>query len=243
MAITIIENPPAEAQLAKFLLYGAPGSGKTIAACGLPSPILYINCEGPDAVTTGRRLHAESRILEVRPETVDDLRAAVAFALDPRNEIESIALDTIGEAYKLVLSELSSSSPRPSLQNYGDSNVTIARLARTLRDAPLNVAILAHEEVLDNDDDRIVRPSTGGKKLPEEVMAMMSIVAYTAVVPAHEEKPKRYVGQLVEAKGRRAKDRSGVLGDVRDLDLGEWIAAIRGATTESAAVAAEKESK
>lgn len=36
--------------------------------------------------------------------------------------------------------------------------------------------------------------------------------------------------QLIEANGRRAKERSGLLGKTRDLDLTEWVEVATGST-------------
>jgi hypothetical protein len=88
--------------------------------------------------------------------------------------------------------------------------------------------ILCHEDVADVEGDRIVRPLIGGA-LTEQIPAEVDVMAYTGVV--RDEDRVRYLGQLVEGRGRRAKDRSGGLGDVRDLDLTDWLSAYRAALT------------
>jgi hypothetical protein len=130
----------------------------------------------------------------------------------------------------VLLEEISGDGPN-KIQHYGDVNTMLERFARSLRDLPLNVVLVAHEEIADVEGEIVRRPVTGGKKLPEILMAMMSVVAYCGVVAETDSTPRRYVGQLVQANGRRAKDRSDTLGKARDLDLSEWITTMRGEAT------------
>jgi hypothetical protein len=51
----------------------------------------------------------------------------------------------------------------------------------------------------------------------------MDIIAHVGRIPATEEHPDRWVGVLVEDRGRVAGDATGALGKVRDLDLTEWF--------------------
>jgi phage nucleotide-binding protein len=228
MTIQFVE-PSTEAQPLKALLYGPPGSGKTVAACSAPGPILYLNCEGPDALTFSRRMFGDDKIREVAFTGKQDLVDTYIYARDAESGIATFVVDSIGEMYRILLEE-ESGQKQTTLQNYGTVNTRIERFARSLRDLPLNVVLVAHEEIADVEGEIVRRPVTGGKKLPEILMAMMSVVAYCGVVPEKDTDPRRFVGQLVQANGRRAKDRSDSLGKSRDLDLTEWINTMRGDT-------------
>jgi hypothetical protein len=100
-----------------------------------------------------------------------------------------------------------------------------------LRDKPVNVVLVCHEKIDEGDGDRIIRPLTGGQQLPELLIGEVDVVAYCGEVPATEDRPKRWVGQFVQERGRRAKDRSGALGNFRDIDLAEWLVVYREAMT------------
>lgn len=215
-----------EAQPLKVLLYGPPGCGKTVAACSAPGPILYLNAEGPDALTFSRKLYGDEKIREVAFTGKQTLVDVFVYARDPKNKIATIVVDSIGEMYRMLLEEIG--GERATLQNFGDVNTLIERFCRSLRDLPIHVVLVAHEEIADVEGEIVRRPVTGGKKLPEILMAMMSVVAYCGVVSETDDTPRRYVGQLIQANGRRAKDRSDALGKSRDLDLAEWIATMRG---------------
>lgn len=220
MSLTFVD-PKASGQTMNVLLYGPPGSGKTVGACSAPSPVLVVNAEGPGALYYARKLHGKA-IREVRFEGADTLNDAFLYLRDGGGDERSVVIDTIGEAHRTLLEGYG--GERPSLQNYGDVNVKLDRFIRSLRDLDLNVVLVAHEQIDDEGGLVTRRPATGGKKLPEQVMAQVDIVAYTGVIAATDDTPRRYVGQLVQTEGRRAKDRSGALGDFRDLDLSEWIA-------------------
>lgn len=214
-------KPKDVAPTLNMALFGPGGTGKTVAACSAPGPILYGNAEGETALLYARGLYGDDKIHEVAVSKSADLDA-LFLHMQGGCEEQTFVLDTIGETYQRLVEELAGTG-RASLQNYGDVNTKLERFIRAIRDLPINVVILAHEQVDDEEGEVTRRPLTGGKKLPEKLIAMMDVVGYTAVVPATDDEPAKYVAQLVEAKGRRAKDRSGALGTTRPLDLGEWI--------------------
>lgn len=95
-------------------------------------------------------------------------------------------------------------------------------LVRTLRDLPLNVILIAHEQVVEEEGAVIIRPEVDAKgRTAEMIMGEVDVVGYCGVL--EDEGERRHVAQLVEKGGRRAKDRSGALGSVRELDLTEWL--------------------
>lgn len=224
MTLTFVEPATGVAPL-NILLYGPPGTGKTVGACSAPGPVLVVNAEGPGALLNARKRFGNDSVREVRFEgrrTLEDLHV---FLSKRDNDIRTVVIDTLGEVYRGLLEELG--GKRPTLQNYGDANLTIERSIRALRDLPVNLVLVAHEQLDQNGEtgEILCRPLTGGKKLPEQIMAQMDICAYTGIVMTDGEdgKETKFVGQLVEGRGRRCKDRSGVLGVTRELDLSEWI--------------------
>lgn len=216
-------DPPAAPEHFRAILYGPPGTGKTVGACSAPGPILVVNAEGPGALFFARKLHGNDKIREVAFETAKTLDETYLALKDGDLKVKTVVVDTVGETYKSLLAAYG--GPRPTQQQYGDVNTKVERFVRSLRDLPVNVVLVCHEQLVEADGELIRRPETGGRKLPETVMAMVDFVAYCGVIPETDDKPRRYVGQLVEQRGRRAKDRSGALGASRDLDLSEWFAA------------------
>jgi len=210
------EAPPT----LNLCLYGPGGTGKTVAACSAPGPVVVANAEGPGALRFAREMYGD-KIREVEVTGAETLDEIYLYLKEGKGKEKTVVIDTVGEVYGAMLANFGGA--RPSLQNYGDTNTKIERFVRALRDLPINVVLICHEQVDDGDGEITRRPMTGGKKLPEIIVAQMDVVAYTGVIPATDDQPVRYVGQLIEAGGRRAKDRTGKLGDIRDLDLTDWI--------------------
>jgi hypothetical protein len=222
MALQLVP-PPESVTTQNILLYGPGGSGKSVAACSAPGPVLVLNAEGPNALRMARAKYG-AKVHEIEftgARTLDEAFVHVrdGGGADPER---TLVVDTLGEVYRVLVEEVG--GDRPTLQQYGDINTKLARFVRSIRDLDINVVLLAHEQVDDAAGEITRRPATGGRKLPEQVVAQMDIVAYTGVILATETEPERYVGQVVEVNGRRAKDRSKSLGTFRDLDLSEWIA-------------------
>lgn len=230
--LMFVEEPPAPEHL-NILLYGATGSGKSTAASTAPGPILWVNADGPNALAYARKTARASKnpIFEVRVEpespakdTLDQVYLHVKQNKDPH--VETVVVDTIGKVREALIAQFVTPGSSKTLQQFGVVSKALGGFIRTMRDLPVNLIILAHEDIADAEGDRIVQPLIGGA-LTQTIPGEMDIVAYCA---AHrEEGGVQYLGQLVEGRGRRAKDRSGGLGAVRALDLTDWIGAFRAA--------------
>jgi phage nucleotide-binding protein len=224
-------EPSGEAEPLNVLLYGPPGTGKTVAACSAPGPVLVVNAEGPGALRFARRKYGAQNVHEVTFVGRPTLEAVYRHLKNGDADEQTVVIDSLGEIYGALLEAVGGKNPK--IQHYGEVNGDLERFVRSLRDLPVNVVLIAHEQIEDSEEGGAVRrPATGGRKLPESVMAMMDVVAYCGVVPETEDSPRRYVGQLVEERGRRAKDRTGALGKARDLDLSEWVELAHAALSE-----------
>jgi hypothetical protein len=206
------------------LLYGPAGAGKSTAAASAPGPVMFINLEGPNALHFARKTAraADTEILEVRVDWGEDPRAYFreAFAAAKERGVNTIVIDTLGKLRDGIAFSIGGESP--SLPQWGQVGKAMTTILRELRDSDMNTILICHERVLDSDTgDRIVEPLVGGKTTTE-AMAEVDVIAYCGAV--RDENGTRYLAQLVESKGRRAKDRSGALGDVVELDLTDLIA-------------------
>lgn len=219
------------------LLYGPPGSGKSTAAATAPGPILWLNAEGGNALAFARKVARErgTSIFEVRidaknrtpgvKQTLDEAYLHVKNGRAP--EPQTVVVDTVGKLRE-ALAEQIAGKGHPTIQQWGDISQALGGFVKALRDLPVNLILLAHEDVSDDADaGRIVRPMIGGKQT-ELIPGEVDVVAYCGAVRG-DDGTVRYVAQLVESKGRRAKDRSGGLGNTRDLDLSEWLSTFRSA--------------
>lgn len=226
MALTYIEASERKATR-NIVLYGPPGSGKTAGALTAPGPVLLANAEGETASEFPKRLNsADGKVIREVAVTGKDVLRDVMLALkDNADGFKTVVVDTSGEAYRILTDE-ASGGKTPQVQHYGDAGYILERFYRYLRDLPLNVVIVAHEEMVDGPDGEQLMPQAGGKKLTPKVCGMVDIVAYVrAVAPADDSDDRRvrYFGQMQPGRNRYAKDRNGALGAFRELDLTEWI--------------------
>ena len=225
------------------LLYGPAGAGKSTAAASAPGPVMFINLEGPNALHFARKTAraADTEILEVRVDWGEDPRAYFreAFAAAKERGVNTIVIDTLGKLRDGIAFSIGGESP--SLPQWGQVGKAMTTILRELRDSDMNTVLICHERVLDSDTgDRIVEPLVGGKTTTE-AMAEVDVIAYCGAV--RDENGTRYLAQLVESKGRRAKDRSGALGDVVELDLTDLIASYLASFVEDSLPFEEKGQK
>lgn len=234
-------NPEAAATYWNILLYGPAKNGKTVAAASAPGPILYVNAQGPAALRFARKRYG-GKLREVAFEGKQTLDLVVRHLREGKGGEQTVVLDTLGDVHQAVLRALGGN--KPQIQHYGAANTAVYEFVKAVRDLPVNVVLIAHEQVDDSEEAGATRrPLTGGQKLPEQVMGEMDIIAYCGVHQPDDKKPPRYMGQLVQARGRRCGDRSGALGAARELDLSEWISTATEAMREDTSDAVIDEAK
>ena len=211
-----------------IMLYGPTGTGKTVAASGAPGPILALNADGAGAWRFARAKHGRTDIREVAVTSRETLHEAFLYAREHEAEIQTVVLDSVAAIFAVVLEELTGEEARPSLPQYGDASTFLERYIRAYRELDMNVILIAHENVVTNDEtggvERFPLVSTSSTVLANKVMYPLDIVAYT--MRADGDDGVQYVAQVVPGHGRQGKDRSGVLPDVVVLDLSDWLAQI-----------------
>jgi hypothetical protein len=219
-----VVEPSAEPPTLNVFLYGPPKQGKSVGAASAPGPVLYLNCESPNALRFAHRLHDDLR--EVRVTGLADLNATVLRLRDGKAGDRSVVVDPVGDLHRLLLEEASSRAIRPALQAYGDVSVHVERFCRALCELPVNAVFVAHEQPLKDEEsggfERLPWTGTTNPALGAKIMAMVDVIGYCGV-RREEGKDPAYVAQLVDGAGRRGGDRTGTLGASRELDLAEWV--------------------
>jgi hypothetical protein len=234
--LNFVEAAPAPTHF-NGILYGPAKSGKSTAALTLPYPILYVNVEGPNALGFARK-HTESRgrIHEVRIAKDEDPRATLREVIrhvrsGDKPQPASVVVDTLGKVREQLIAHMVEAGSKNTLQQFGEVAKVIKEFVGLLRDEPVHLWLICHEDIKDGDGDgRIVQPLIGGATTAY-VMGEVDVIAYTGAVTTSD--GTKYLGQLVEGRGRRAGDRSGALGAARELDLAEWWGVYRDALTPS----------
>jgi DNA polymerase III delta prime subunit len=226
---TIFDRPPALGpEHFNVLLYGPPGTGKTTAAATAPGPIVWINLEGTGAMAYARRVAAErgTELLEMQLGPDEDprerLRQAVAYTHG--HDVGTIVIDTWGKVRGQLASAIGGDSP--SLPEWGMIGKELRTILQTLRDLPVNVVLICHEQITEDEGSVLIQPEIGGRSTAE-AMAEVDVLGYTGIV--EDQGDRIYMARLVDGGGRRAKDRSGALGTHRQLDLSEWLETFKAA--------------
>lgn len=235
-ALVFVDEPPVP-RTYNVLLYGPAKSGKSTAAATAPGPIVWVNAEGPGALAHARKTAngLGTQIKEVRVQRGDDTRALLRNVIQHvRSRTEpvpaTVVIDTIAKVRERLIGEIVSPGASNSIQQFGEVARILREFIEIMRDEAVNLVIVAHHDVADADGQRIVQPLIGGA-LTQVIPGEVDVIAYTHSFKDEGTGERRYVGQLVEAKGRIAGDRSGGLGPFRDLDLTEWLSAYRAALT------------
>jgi hypothetical protein len=228
---------PPQKPKPNIMIVGPYKSGKTIGAGTAPGGVLYMNTDLPNATRQVHLRNPGGRIMEPEMPTyqegklqVMELMAEIVnqIASPGQSIVDSVVVDTVGELYKRLLEEFSHRAVRPSLQQYGDVSVHVERFCRRLCELPLVTVLVCHD-IAQKDEvtGEFVRIPFTGTKAGSEVLGaklaqMVDIVAYAGMVE-REDGSKEYLAQLFPARGRNAGDRFDCLGDLRALDISEWI--------------------
>lgn len=205
-----------------IVLYGPPKIGKTVAACSAPGPILHVNAEGPDSIAFSVKHFGEDKIRSAAFRGRADLTAVAEYLRGDGQDVKTVVLDTIGSIYTLLLDKERARDPR---HRYQAVNEALKGHLTYLFNAPVNVVVVAHEQLVENGDFTESKPLIPGRQVGPHVEQHATIVGYCAVVVDKNDEERR-VAQLIPGKGRTGGDRTGFLGAIRELDLTEWIETI-----------------
>jgi hypothetical protein len=229
MTLTFVEPPASPAP--NILLYGPGKTGKTLALASAPGPVLHINADLPNAT---RRAHVSypGKIKEVRFEGVKTFTDVLNEVQANPSKWGTIGLDTVGDAYRVLVEEGSNRAIRPQIQHYGDANTYIERFCRHLCELPVTLVLICHQLEEKNEATGEIEktPFTGtsNSKLGSKLMGMVDIIGGCAAVADEQSGEINFLAGLTSANGRRGGNRYlDVLGKVQPLDLTNWVELIK----------------
>jgi phage nucleotide-binding protein len=221
MAIKLMNTNDVGVHGVKLLVHGVAGAGKTTLIATLPKPLVL-------SAEAGLLSIADSDIPFIDINTLDDLKEAYAYALEHKDEYESICLDSISEIGEVVLSaeKKKASDPR---QAYGAMQEQMGDLIRAFRDlSGVNVYFSAKTEKSQDDLGKLMyAPSMPGNKMGQQLPYFFDEVLALRVEKDADGNVVR--GLQTSPDGVwSAKDRSGKLEMWEAPDLGAVIKKIIG---------------
>jgi hypothetical protein len=181
---TVQERPP----YLKILIYGDPGSGKTVLAGGAAeiaemSPVLIVDVEGGSYSL--RAFYPDIDV--VRVKSLGELVAVHAELAKGQHNYKTVVLDSLTEIQKMVMGDImrdvveedSDRDPDvPSIREWGKSGEQMRRIIRRFRDLEMHVIFTALvDEVQAKSGKRVFFPMLPGK-LKKEAAGFMDIVVF-----------------------------------------------------------------
>lgn len=221
-------DPDTVDQRWRVVLFGAPGVGKTVAACSAPGPIVALSADRPGAYRYARRHFPDKHIDEARYAGSPTLRAVYDHVRSHQDAIGTVVLDPWNTMYDELVREHTVGTGANAKPNWQKVNDVALAAIRGFRDLDVNLVLVAHERREQDDQgdtEAKVFPQLGGPALVQRIMAEVDIVARVFRRDGEEGEEPEWMGQLVTARGYQCKDSSGVLGRTRPADLSEWFEA------------------
>ena len=207
-------------QVAKILVYGMAGAGKTTLAKTCPGRVLVISAEaGLLAIKDADNVDA----IEVKEASeVMELHDALKSG---ELQYDTVCLDSVSEISEILLNWEKSRSKDPRMA-YGNVQDSVGNLMRAFRDLHMHVLFLCKEAVIN--DDGVLRhaPKMVGQQLGETVTYFFDEVLALRIIEDQDEEGRntrnRWL-QTVYGQGYKAKDRSGKLDDFERPDISALI--------------------
>ncbi|MEW6557194.1 MAG: ATP-binding protein [Elusimicrobiota bacterium] len=233
MGIKIIKSNEGRSQYLRMMVYGVPGSGKTVFGSTAPDPLIL------DA-EAGLLSIADKKLDTVKIETFQDVINVFNFLKTEKLAYKTVVIDSLTELQRksmdLILSK--AGRDRATIGDWGMNIDQVRNIIRYFRDLEMNLLLICLNEERKDEDAGIImqRPALQGRTLPEEVMGYVDVVGYlfTKEVEGTEGK-KQLVRKILCQPHERAyaKDRSGKLDRFEEPDFKKIYTKIFGSPSSS----------
>ncbi len=232
---TTLENSAALARSAwiKTLLYGRPGSGKTLLFATAPKPIilsvesglLSLQKENIGRVfkpwmDRGYPVSLELAVIQIK--TVDDFMRALAWlSTSEAYELhETLCLDSLSAVVEMMLVEELALTAHGQ-KAYHAVGMRLQEILLRLRQLPIHVVCVCEQGLVNDPITGVaqVAPTVPGTKMSQKIGYTFDEVFALEVVHAKDEPPRRclYTESLASVV---AKDRSGKLDPIEHAHFG-----------------------
>lgn len=130
---------PGEAINQNYLIYGHPGTGKTVLASTFPKPLLIIdvNDRGSNSVIGTKGVYVAN------VSTLEELYSVVESLEDSIGKFKTVVIDTISQVQDLILSDVLATEGETSQRVWGKVGGDTKDLLGRIRELPLITVFLA----------------------------------------------------------------------------------------------------
>lgn len=202
---------PQDNRFVKALIFGPPGQGKTYLLGTAQedertAPMLLLDFEGGDETLAGldidvAPIRSWNDYNEVYEALIGDHWTLEGSSLAEGESYRSIGIDSISETHLWALLEILDTANAESsrrndpdaleIQDYGKATIQMRRLLREFRDLDLHVFYTATSKTTDERGVGKVKVPAMAGAMAEEVVALMSVCGYLAVVEDDDEEVSR----------------------------------------------------
>ncbi len=211
------------------LIVAESGVGKTSQCMTLnPDEVAFISLESGDLCfkRTGYKPRLKSVI-----RTVDDLTESFVQLNDGIEGIKYVFIDSLTEMGQLVLSELKEdpryTDPKNTLKMYGTYNEMMTKIIKSYRDMDKYTVIFTCLSSKEKDGMEVFDDyNIPGSSVKNMLKSYFDLVLHMQAYKDGEEEKRIFLTN--SSVSRLAKDRSGVLEEVEDANIGEIVAKILG---------------
>lgn len=200
----------------KALIMGESGVGKTKLAGTVPTPLI-LNAEG------GLLSLANENIDSVDITTVEDVMEVYTFLTESKDakKYETIVLDSVSEIAEVYLNTLKKQYT-DARQAYGQLATDMTEMIRAFRDIKnKHVYFISKAGKVENDIGvSEVKPIMPGKNLTNGLPFFFDLVLGLKIGKLEDKSTYRYL-QTGSSIDMKCKDRSGILEEIEEPDLGK----------------------
>ena len=172
----IVKASEAKQDFMKILIHGQSGTGKSTMCATAPGRILYLWTER-QGVLSFKRLRPGDDTLQI--ESLENLREALDYLRGGNHKYDTACLDSLTDMQRLIVGEITAGKDAPTIADWGTIINRTLSLVEAYRNLPMHVVITAlSDEAIIGEEQRIVRPSVAGRKLPGQLSQFFNIVGY-----------------------------------------------------------------